>query len=225
MPDDRERPTQPKPGSGWLIGFAALFVGYLLGQNSTPGSTPTSYAQATPASVAATPASAAGEPTGAELSPGTEATANAIDEAAAGELETIADETSATNDQPTYAYAPAPTDTERTDLEAGTTGAQVANSPEDTVTAAVDGGAPTVGATAPWKTYPPTRSASTYQAPPYSYTPPVASYSSTSSKCEGVGCYGVTSTVTGLPRTTYVRGYTRKDGTYVQPHYRSRRRN
>jgi peptidoglycan hydrolase-like protein with peptidoglycan-binding domain len=36
--------------------------------------------------------------------------------------------------------------------------------------------------------------------------------------------YGEISTITGLPRTQYVQGYTRKDGTFVKPHYRSPRR-
>lgn len=34
--------------------------------------------------------------------------------------------------------------------------------------------------------------------------------------------YGQISSQTGLPKTTYVRSYTRRDGTYVQAHYRSR---
>jgi hypothetical protein len=41
------------------------------------------------------------------------------------------------------------------------------------------------------------------------------------SRCVGL-CYGVTSTRTGLPRNTYVRGYVKKDGTVVQPYTRSR---
>ena len=36
--------------------------------------------------------------------------------------------------------------------------------------------------------------------------------------------YGAISSVTGLPRTSYVHGYYRKNGTYVRPYYRSRRR-
>jgi hypothetical protein len=36
--------------------------------------------------------------------------------------------------------------------------------------------------------------------------------------------YGAISSTTGLPRTHYVRGYYRKNGTYVRPYYRSRRR-
>lgn len=37
-------------------------------------------------------------------------------------------------------------------------------------------------------------------------------------------CYGDLSTATGRPKTSYVSGYTRKDGTYVRGHYRSSRR-
>ena len=36
--------------------------------------------------------------------------------------------------------------------------------------------------------------------------------------------YGETSTLTGRPKTVHVRGYYRKDGTYVRGHYRSRPR-
>jgi len=38
----------------------------------------------------------------------------------------------------------------------------------------------------------------------------------------GLGC-GEISRTTGLPRTNYVSGYTRRDGTYVRPYYRSHR--
>ncbi len=40
---------------------------------------------------------------------------------------------------------------------------------------------------------------------------------------ENGSCYGDISNVTGLPKTTAVKGYYRKDGTYVRGHYRSRR--
>lgn len=40
---------------------------------------------------------------------------------------------------------------------------------------------------------------------------------------ENGSCYGDISTTTGRPRTTHVRGYFRRDGTYVRGHYRSRR--
>ena len=38
---------------------------------------------------------------------------------------------------------------------------------------------------------------------------------------ENGSCYGDISTVNGLPKTTHVNGYFRKDGTYVRGHYRS----
>jgi hypothetical protein len=41
--------------------------------------------------------------------------------------------------------------------------------------------------------------------------------------CEENGsCYGDISAATGKPKTVEVRGYMRKDGTYVRGHYRSR---
>jgi hypothetical protein len=43
---------------------------------------------------------------------------------------------------------------------------------------------------------------------------------SATGKCVGI-CYGVPSTVNGLPRNNYVAGYFRKDGTYVRPYTRS----
>jgi len=42
-----------------------------------------------------------------------------------------------------------------------------------------------------------------------------------SSSCVGI-CYGVPSVVNGLPRNSYVKGYTRSDGTYVKPYTRSK---
>jgi hypothetical protein len=36
------------------------------------------------------------------------------------------------------------------------------------------------------------------------------------------GGFGEISSENGLPRTNYVRGYCRDNGTYVQPYYRSR---
>lgn len=41
---------------------------------------------------------------------------------------------------------------------------------------------------------------------------------------ENGSCYGDPSTHTGAPKTIHVRGYYRKDGTYVRGHYRSRGR-
>ena len=41
---------------------------------------------------------------------------------------------------------------------------------------------------------------------------------------ENGSCYGDTSANTGRPKTVAVKGYYRKDGTYVRGHYRSRPR-
>jgi hypothetical protein len=41
---------------------------------------------------------------------------------------------------------------------------------------------------------------------------------------ENGSCYGDISSYTGRPKTVHVRGYYRKDGTYVRSHYRSRPR-
>ena len=40
---------------------------------------------------------------------------------------------------------------------------------------------------------------------------------------ENGSCYGDVSSVTGLPKTTHVDGYYRKNGTYVRGYYRSHR--
>jgi hypothetical protein len=41
---------------------------------------------------------------------------------------------------------------------------------------------------------------------------------------ENGSCFGDTSVINGLPKTTHVDGYFRKDGTYVRGHYRSKGR-
>jgi len=50
--------------------------------------------------------------------------------------------------------------------------------------------------------------------PPYTTAPATPS-------CSGYGCYGQPSSTTGAARTNQVDGYTRSDGTYVAPYYRS----
>ena len=40
---------------------------------------------------------------------------------------------------------------------------------------------------------------------------------------ENGSCYGDISSITGLPKTTHVNGYYRKDGTHVRGYYRSHR--
>ena len=44
---------------------------------------------------------------------------------------------------------------------------------------------------------------------------------SSGSSCKSEGYYGETSCLTGRAKTVRVRGYFRKDGTYVRPHFRS----
>ncbi len=57
----------------------------------------------------------------------------------------------------------------------------------------------------------------------YKYLPSISinSVGASSGKCVGV-CFGVRSSVNGLPRNTYVSGYFRSDGTYVRPYTRSK---
>jgi hypothetical protein len=68
-------------------------------------------------------------------------------------------------------------------------------------------------------------SGGSYDPPVYSYAAPATSgsYSPTPSCSESGSCYGDISNVTGLPKTTYVHGYFRKNGTYVRGYYRSHR--
>jgi hypothetical protein len=58
---------------------------------------------------------------------------------------------------------------------------------------------------------------------PSIYTPPAYNSAPASDYCRNSNYYGAPSCVTGLPKTHYVNGYYRKDGTYVRPYYRSRR--
>lgn len=51
---------------------------------------------------------------------------------------------------------------------------------------------------------------------------PAAEAASTHPVAENGSYYGQPSTLTGAPRTVFVRGYYRRDGTYVRSHYRSR---
>ena len=66
-----------------------------------------------------------------------------------------------------------------------------------------------------------------YRSPPYS-NPSYHYDQSTGRTGPGVtengSYYGEPSKLTGRPKTVYVKGYYRKDGTYVRGHYRSKRR-
>lgn len=56
-------------------------------------------------------------------------------------------------------------------------------------------------------------------------TTPVQTYTPSVTSCaENGSCYGDISDVNGLPKTTSVKGYYRKDGTYVRGYYRSKSR-
>lgn len=63
---------------------------------------------------------------------------------------------------------------------------------------------------------------SPYTAPAPLYTPaPAYRAPTTPPPCSGYACYAQSSPTTGQPRTTWVNGYTRRDGTYVAGYYRS----
>jgi hypothetical protein len=57
-----------------------------------------------------------------------------------------------------------------------------------------------------------------------SSNPPKNKTYNSPSCAENGSCYGEMSSVNGLPKTTHVQGYYRKDGTYVRGHYRSKGR-
>jgi hypothetical protein len=69
---------------------------------------------------------------------------------------------------------------------------------------------PTTGASVQPSPIPPPPSSSV--SPPTTVTPACS---------ESGSCYGDISSITGLPKTTYVHGYYRSDGTYVRSYYRS----
>ena len=55
-----------------------------------------------------------------------------------------------------------------------------------------------------------------------SYLPYTSSQNSYGKCAENGSCYGDISSLTGRPKTVAVKGYYRKDGTYVRGHYRSK---
>jgi hypothetical protein len=207
-----KKQPQSKGPNVWAVGFAALFAGYLMGQYGASGAQQADSAAPSIAPVVApsTTDMNAVDMNATDLNATAAVAAPAVVPAEATEAN-AADSTE-TTDQPTYAYAPGPTAPAATD-DSDAPAAQVASSDDpssdDATTPAVP--AATVASSVP-----------TYQ-PHYSYSTPSTGYSGSSSNCVGTGCYGVISNVTGLPRTTYVHGYFRKNGTYVQPYYRSHR--
>ena len=64
----------------------------------------------------------------------------------------------------------------------------------------------------------------TASSPTIAQSAPVSSPIASLPACSESGsCYGDISAITGLPKTNYVNGYVRKDGTAVRGYYRSRR--
>lgn len=53
------------------------------------------------------------------------------------------------------------------------------------------------------------------------YNPNSGYYEKKGNSCKSEGYYGENSCLTGRSKTVHVRGYYRKNGTYVKPHYRS----
>lgn len=209
----KHQPSRPA-GNGFWIGAACLVVGYLVGQATTGSTQQKAYADTT--TPVSTPA--------ADLSATTPAPVPAEVLSAAGLNATATDETMTADAEPMDHDEDYYPDTQSAYLVSNsaqapavqTADATSADSALEDAANAADAAANEVAATAPATTY-----QSTNATPTYSYVPPAAGASST--KCESLGCYGQISAVTGLPRTTYVHGYTRKDGTYVRPYYRSRR--
>jgi hypothetical protein len=81
---------------------------------------------------------------------------------------------------------------------------------------------PAPTATAYWSSYGNSSWSSLGSSSTYSYSPP-STYEIPSARiAENGSYYGQISENTGRPKTTYVGGYFRKDGTYVRSHYRSK---
>ena len=218
MADDRDDNQPSNGGTNWFLVVGALLVGYYAGNDTDSKPTSAAYAETVPPAdtFSVEPLS---DPD--ELEPPSEPGEASDDTFEVTEAvgEDAADQSS---QAPQYAYSyPAPATEPDELLPKATSNSSVASSTSDQAALAAAGTA--VAATAsPWTRYQPSSSTTTY-APPSGYAYQ-ALPSSAGPKCEGVGCYGAISTTTGLPRTNYVSGYTRKDGTYVRPYYRSRRR-
>jgi len=220
MADDGGNNQSSKGGTNWFLVVGALVVGYYAGNESDSKPTGAAYAETIPAAdytaaVGSLSDSDELEPPGEPVE-ASDDTPEVADEA----VEDAANQISQTSQQYAYSYPAPATEPDPLSPQA-TSSASVASSTTDQVALAVAGTAVAASA-APWTRYQPSNATPTYVPPGgYAYQAPP---SSAVPKCEGVGCYGATSAATGLPRTTYVSGYTRKDGTYVRPYYRSRSR-
>lgn len=124
---------------------------------------------------------------------------------------------------PPYEPVPADTPIERSAIPAEqgavtttlTQSPSVSDAPQVAVTPPQDGIQPSTQTQA--ETYQP----GTYQPSP-TYQPTYQPSTPAVGPCaENGSCYGDISNLTGRPKTVAVRGYYRRDGTYVRGHYRS----
>lgn len=216
-----EQQPQKTGGNGGWLALGALVLGYVLGQSSGTSSNEQAYGETPTATLGTTVEDADDNATAAIQTELAEANEEALSLTPEEDSETSKTD-DPTGEQVATAYYTEPTKTADETRFAETSDG--IGSPDDAIAAAaISGTAATVATGGPWTRYQSASNASSYPTPAYNYSPPTGSYAAP--KCEGVGCYGAISETTGLPRTTYVKGYFRKDGTYVQPHYRSRRRN
>lgn len=215
------KPNNKGTGNWWLVGLA-LLLGYFVGQGREP--------ETRAPDVVAAPSEAmlaAEEPLADGYQRASDVVADASDTTLvttpeAGNSDSEVEEVDA-EQRNTNAYAAIPTSNDtsisREDEAAPVNSVQLASGG-----VAADP-TPDAGNSRTYEsTYPsafPTVIADTSDKPRLNAYP-APSYSAP--KCESLGCYGQISTTTGLPRTEYVSGYVRKDGTYVRPYYRSRRR-
>lgn len=122
---------------------------------------------------------------------------------------------------PPYEPVPADTPIERSAIpaEQGAVSATLTQSPPGS-------DAPQAALPPPQAGAQPSTQAQTYQPPAYqpqpTYQPSYQPSTPSVGPCaENGSCYGDISNLSGKPKTVAVRGYYRKDGTYVRGHYRS----
>lgn len=205
---------EQKQGSGWkwIAGGLALIVTYQLGYESgskgtlaaQPSFANSSYATPLPDVTAVDALTPTSSPTMAEAlsnltsDPSEETTTNT----------TEVGETPAPSGEPWKGYRSDPIVIAANDDEASDDGEDVDELADSLALA------PTPAPTATAAPAAPSTPLSTYVPPkPVSY-----------GCAENGSCYGDISATTGRPKTVAVRGYYRKDGTYVRGHYRSRSR-
>jgi hypothetical protein len=231
LADGPKTQSPGQSGKGFWIAVSCLAVGYFVGQNSAAQKQPLNSAavptEASTASIEQLAALDAKQGRETPLAPNFNATAN---EGAATDVDSVQANTDGSDaaDYHSIDTGEAPP-VETADASSNSDFARRTGLADPPPMRAADatGGA---GPTAPWTAYqtasetPPASTSYSTSGLPYSYSGASTAYAPPPvSKCESLGCYGQISTVTGLPRTTYVHGYVRSNGTYVRPYYRSHR--